>query len=156
MKGNCACRNRFIIYPKDFTIPMDFARIHGITKERAKKEDISLHKVLPQFNADVETVSTAIAHNIDFDLPIVDTEFKRCRLETNLLKKQNFCTMKTQKIISFCRLSKSSGIRYKWPTLTELHLQLFETEFSGSHTAGADVEACAKCYFKLRERGIIG
>ncbi|MCX6683259.1 MAG: 3'-5' exonuclease [Methanoregula sp.] len=87
--------NSFIIYPTDFVIPQDSVKIHGITTERAKKEGVSLHKVLPQFNTDVEKATTIIAHNAEFDLPIVNTEFMRCRLETNLLKKQKFCTMKT-------------------------------------------------------------
>ena len=154
-EGNRESVNSFIIYPTDFVIPQDSAKIHGITTERAKKEGLSLHKVLPQFNSDVEKATKIIAHNAEFDLPIVNTEFMRCRLETNLAKKQYFCTMKTQKIISYCKIPKPSGMGYKWPTLNELHLQLFETEFSGSHNASADVEACAKCYFELRKRGII-
>jgi DNA polymerase III epsilon subunit-like protein len=129
--------------------------IHGITTERAKKEGESLHNVLPRFNADVEKAKTIIAHNLDFDLPIVNTEFMRCKLETNLMKKQNFCTMKPQKIVSWCKIPKTSGYGYKWPTLPELHLQLFQEEFTCSHNAGADVEACAKCYFELRRREII-
>jgi len=153
--GFCESANSFIIYPADFTIPQDAASIHGITTDRAKKEGVSLHKVLPQFNSDVEKVTTIIAHNLDFDLPSVYTEFIRCKLKTNLLKKQRFCTMKTPKIISYCKLPKLSGRGYKWPALNELHIQLFETEFSGSHNATADVEACAKCYFELRKRGVI-
>jgi len=153
--GNRESRNSFIIYPTDFSIPHNAARIHGITTDRAKREGISLHKVLPQFNADVERSSKVIAHNLAFDLPIVRTEFLRCRLETNLATKQTFCTMKTPQIISWCRLPSKSGTRYKWPTLNELHLQLFGTEFAGSHNAGADVEACARCYFELKKRGII-
>lgn len=155
-EGNRKSRNSFIIYPTDFSIPMDSARIHGITTERAKAEGVSLYKVLPQFNADVEKAATIIAHNIAFDLPIIHTEFVRCRLETKLLEKENFCTMKPREIVSWCKIPKASGYGYKWPTLTELHLQLFEEEFTGSHDAGADVEACARCYFELRKRGIIG
>ena len=155
-EGNRESRNSFIIYPTDFSIPMDSARIHGITTERAKTEGVSLHKVLPQLNADVEKATTVIAHNVEFDLPIVHTEFVRCRLETNLLKKQTACTMKPREIVSWCKIPKKSGYGFKWPTLAELHLQLFEEEFTGSHDAGADVEACAKCYFELRKRGIIG
>jgi DNA polymerase III epsilon subunit-like protein len=153
--GNRESLNSFIIYPTDFVIPMDSARIHGITTERARQEGVSLHKVLPQFNADVEKATMVIAHNLNFDLPIVNTEFMRCRLETNLMKKQNFCTMKPREIVSWCKIPKVSGSGYKWPTLNELHLQLFQEEFTGSHNAGADVEACAKCYFELRKRGII-
>jgi len=154
--GNRESRNCFIIYPTDFAIPMDSARIHGITTERAKTEGVSLHKVLPQFNDDVERATTIIAHNLDFDLPIVNTEFTRCRLETNLKKKHTVCTMKPREIVSWCKIPAKSGRGYKWPTLTELHLQLFQEEFTGSHNAGADVEACARCYFELVKRGIIG
>jgi DNA polymerase III epsilon subunit-like protein len=103
-----------------------------------------LHKVLPRFNSDVEKATTIIAHNVEFDLPIVNTEFMRCKLETNLLNKQKFCTMKTPRIISYCKLPKSSGLGYKWPALNELHLQLFEMEFMDNHNAHADVEAYAK------------
>jgi DNA polymerase III epsilon subunit-like protein len=153
--GNRESQNCFIIYPTDFTIPMDSARIHGITTERAKQEGVSLHKVLPHFNADVERATTVIAHNLDFDLPIVHTEFVRCKLETNLMKKQTVCTMKPREIVLWCKIPKASGYGYKWPTLNELHLQLFQTGFTGSHNAGADMEACARCYFELRKRGII-
>jgi DNA polymerase III epsilon subunit-like protein len=154
--GTRESRNSFIIYPTDFSIPADSARIHGITTERAKAEGVSLFKVLPQFNADVEKAETVVAHNLDFDLPIVTTEFLRCSLETGLLEKQKFCTMKTPQVVSWCKIPKASGYGYKWPTLNELHLQLFQEEFTGSHNAGADVEACARCYFELRKRGIIG
>jgi len=153
--GFCESANSFIIYPTDFVIPQDAASIHGITTDRAKKEGVSLQKVLPRFNMDVKKATTIIAHNAEFDLPIVNTEFMRCKLETDLLKKQRFCTMKTPKIILYCRLPSPSGRGYKWPTLRQLHVQLFETEFTDSHNAGADVEACAKCYFELRKRGII-
>jgi DNA polymerase III epsilon subunit-like protein len=154
-EGNRESQNSFIIYPTDFTIPIDSARIHGITTERAKKEGLSLHKVLPQFNTDIEKSKTIVAHNLDFDLPIIKTEFLRCRMTTNLAEKQKFCTMKTPGIVSYCKIPNSSGTRNKWPKLTQLHLHLFETEFSGCHDAGADVETCAKCYFELRRRGII-
>jgi len=63
--------------------------------------------------------------------------------------------MKTPQVVSWCKIPKASGRGYKWPTLNELHLQLFQEEFTGSHNAGADVEACARCYFELRKRGII-
>jgi DNA polymerase III epsilon subunit-like protein len=138
-----------------FVIPQKAASIHGITTERAKKEGLSLHNVFPQFNADVENAMTIISHNTDYDLPIINTEFLRSKIDTNLLKKQNFCTMKTPKIVSYCKLPKPSGMGYKWPALTELYLQLFKMEFTDSHNASADVEACAKCYFELRKRGII-
>jgi len=43
-----------------------------------------INPVLPQFNDDIKRSSAVIAHNLAFDLPIVTTEFLRCRLETDL------------------------------------------------------------------------
>ncbi|MFA7304019.1 MAG: 3'-5' exonuclease, partial [Methanoregula sp.] len=114
-EGNRESQNSFIIYPTDFTIPPDSARIHGITTERAKSEGVSLHKVLPLFNADVEKANIIIAHNADFDLPIIKTEFLRCRMATNLAGKQKFCTMKAPGIVSYCKIPNSSGTKNKWP-----------------------------------------
>jgi DNA polymerase III epsilon subunit-like protein len=153
--GNRAGHSSFIIYPVDFTIPADSARIHGITTERAKAEGTSLYKVLPQLNADVERATHVIAHNLDFDLPIVQTEFRRCEMATDLMKKEQCCTMKPPQIVSLCKLPSKSGRGFKWPTLNELHLRLFGTEFADSHNAGADVEACARCFFELKKQGII-
>jgi DNA polymerase III subunit epsilon len=96
----------------------------------------------------------SLAHNLDFDLPIITIEFLRCRLETHLAEKQTFCTMKTPQVVSWCRIPSKSGRGYKWPTLNELHMQLFQEKFAYCHNAGADGEACARCYFELR-RGII-
>jgi len=76
-------------------------------------------------------------------------------MATNLPEKYQFCTMKSKKIVECCRIPKQAGWGYKWPTLTELHSHLFETGFAGSHDAHADVEACARCFFELRKRGII-
>ncbi|HPD75591.1 MAG TPA: 3'-5' exonuclease [Methanoregulaceae archaeon] len=153
--GNRDSVNSHIIYPADFIIPHDAAAIHGITTERAKAEGISLYKVLPELNRDIDRASAVIAHNADFDMPIVRTEFLRCRMATNLPEKYQFCTMKSKKIVECCRIPKQAGWGYKWPTLTELHSHLFETGFAGSHDAHADVEACARCFFELRKRGII-
>ncbi|WP_292368560.1 hypothetical protein [Methanoregula sp. UBA64] len=83
-------------------------------------------------------------------------EFARCRPGTGLSGKQYFCTMKTPQVVPWCKLSSKSGRGYKWPTLNELHLRLFQEEFTDSHNAGADVEACARGYFELKKkRGII-
>ncbi|MCX6690932.1 MAG: 3'-5' exonuclease [Methanoregula sp.] len=153
--GNRDSVTSHIIYPTDFTIPYDAASIHGITTDRAKREGVSLYKVLPELNRDIGRSEAIIAHNADFDLPIVHTEFLRCSIETDLLKKSRFCTMKTPKIVQCCKIPKPSGYGYKWPTLVELHSHLFETGFAGSHNAHADVEACARCFFELRNRGII-
>lgn len=145
----------FIIFPRDFTISDSSAAIHGITLERAEKEGILLNKVLDRFNVDLKKITKIIAHNIDFDLPTLNAEFMRNKIETDLLKKHRFCTMKSSEIVSFCQIPSTSGLGYKWPSLSELHKIVFNAPFNEAHNALADVEACAKCYFELKKRGII-
>lgn len=61
------------------------------------------------------------------------------------------CTMK--KTVDFCHLPGTYG--YKFPKLKELYKILFGYEFSNAHNATSDVDATAKCYFELVNRGII-
>ena len=53
----------------------------------------------------------------------------------------------------FCRIPGTYG--YKWPTLSQLHRELFKCGYEEAHDAGADVAACAKCFFELKRRRII-
>jgi len=36
-----------------------------------------------------------------------------------------------------------------WPTLVELHVHLFGRSYDRPHDAAGDLEACARCFFKL-------
>jgi DNA polymerase III subunit epsilon len=54
---------------------------------------------------------------------------------------------------NFCRLPGPYG--YKWPSLQELHLKLFNEQFKGAHQALADVRACARCYFELKRLNVV-
>jgi DNA polymerase III epsilon subunit-like protein len=38
---------------------------------------------------------------------------------------------------------------FKSPKLIELYKFFFNVEFENAHSADADVDACAKCYFKM-------
>lgn len=143
-----------IIRPDDFVIPDSAAAIHGITQERALREGIPATAALEEFATDAERSSLLIAHNISFDLPIVAAALLRHRIACDFSEKQGFCTMKSKEIIRFCHLPKSRG-GLKWPKLEELHAILFDEPFANAHDARADVRATARCYFELKERGVI-
>jgi DNA polymerase III epsilon subunit-like protein len=145
----------FIVFPKDFVITEDSSTIHGITMEKAEKEGILLDKILSQFNDDLAGISLIVAHNIDFDLPTLNAEFLRNNKKTDLLQKAKYCTMKSSEVVSFCKIPNPFGSGYKWPSLSELYKILFNTSFDDVHNAAADVDACARCFFELKKRGII-
>ena len=59
-----------------------------------------------------------------------------------------------QATIDYCGIPFPDGNGYKFPRLEELYEVLFKQQMKDAHNALADVEACAKCFFELMERGI--
>ena len=142
----------YIIKPVDFIIPPEASKIHRITQERAEQEGLDLHFVLEKFLVDVRQASYLVAHNIDFDDKIIGSELLREKLDNPLLNTKKICTMKSSS--NYLKISNGRG-SYKWPNLMELYTYLFKTEFGDAHDAHFDVQACAKCFFELKKRGVI-
>ncbi len=149
--GNKLDTSTNIIKPENFTIPKAASNVHGITTEMAISEGRNLNTVLLEFNELVEQADYIVAHNISFDEKIIGAEFVRNKIQTNFNNKTKICTMK--KSTDYCRIQGYYG--YKWPTLSELHIKLFGEDFEGAHDALADILATEKCFWKLKEKGII-
>lgn len=149
----------YIIKPEDFKIQYDAERVHGISTERALKEGTQLAVVLSQFMDTLEDIdSIFVGHNIDFDRHIIGAEllrldYPRSKIDTLFMNRKFICTMKNNAVVNFCGIPGSRG--YKWPKLSELYKILFNKRLTFAHSALADVETCAKCFFKLRDKGII-
>ena len=144
----------FIIKPEGFEIPVESSKIHGITTSRAKKEGIELKNVLLEFQKMIEQSNYLVAHNMSFDEKIIGAEFLRESMENIVSSKKTICTKEIS--TNFCAIPNSNGYSsYKWPKLSELHIKLFGIEFFDSHNALADVSATAKCFWEMKERGII-
>lgn len=142
----------YIIRPDGFTIPAEATAIHGISHSRAAAEGEDLARVLEEFAAAVESPSiTLVAHNIDFDFGVVGAEFVRLKKDFRLLNVPAVCTMKTTAEV--CRLPRPQGPGFKWPTLDELHIHLFGSRYENPHDAGCDLQACARCFFRLLKEG---
>ena len=140
-----------LVQPDGFTIPGDVQRIHGITTERALAEGIKLPTVLEKFSAAVERSEIIIAHNVRFDESVISAEYLRLRLTPPFADKKRICTMVQS--TELCHIQGPYG--YKWPTLSQLHRELFQSGYEEAHDAGADVAACAKCFFELKRRRVI-
>lgn len=139
-----------VIKPEGFTIPAEVARIHGITQQLALEKGENLETVLEEFSGKIDEAQALVGHNISFDECIVGAEFERLRMMTSLFLKPKYCTMKTA--TDYCKLPAKKG--FKAPKLSELHQALFGTGFEHAHDALADVEATARCFWKLKELGI--
>ena len=140
-----------LIRPDGFVIPADVQQIHGITTERALAEGRKLETVLLELSAAVEKSDSIVAHNVRFDESVISAEYIRLRLKPPFPGKKRICTM--MQSTDFCHIKGPYG--YKWPTLSQLHQELFKHGYAEAHDAGADVAACAKCFFELKRRGIL-
>lgn len=149
--GNRVEAQDFIIKPEGFTISAQTVKVHGITTQMAIDKGEDLEKVLTLFNNAVNRTKTLVAHNISFDEKIVGAEFLRKKIQTDFNKKRKLCTM--QASTDFCKLPGPYG--FKWPKLAELHKKLFGTDFKEAHNAAVDINATEKCFWALREKGLV-
>lgn len=151
---------RFSTLLKQYSpIPKDSIKIHGITNEECEKNGIVPSLAYKKFAKALENSKVTIAHNIDFDLPIIQAEFYRLGLSKPFNDHRNICTMKLG--TDFCAIP-SGYSDYKWPTLIELFTKCFtknrKTEVTVSfkhHDVESDVLLTAACFFRMIELQVI-
>jgi len=140
-----------LVRPEGFTIPSEAQRVHGITTTRARAEGEKLMTVLRELSEAAEKSEIIVAHNLRFDESVISAEYLRLGLDPPFGDMRRICTM--VETAEFCRLPGPYG--YKWPTLSELHWELFSSEYEEAHDAEADVAACARCFFELKKRRVL-
>lgn len=89
--------------------------------------------------------TTAVGHNIVYDLSVLYFELKRNDLEFKFPWPQNW----------ICTVEKSLPIQGRRLTLSNLHEIVTGNPHEGAHRAKADVEATFLCYQFLVSRGLI-
>lgn len=140
-----------IVKPQGFYIPLDAARVHGITTDYAMRHGSPLRQVIHSFLNDAEDAMYLVGHNVTFDQKVVGAELYRLDIPDTVSTAYSLDTMLAG--TAYCELPGPYG--YKWPKLTELHWALFGYGFDGAHDAMADINATKRCFFEMRHRGII-
>jgi DNA polymerase III epsilon subunit-like protein len=120
----------------------EITRITGI-----KTEDV---RGQPPFSARaseviamIEGADAVVAHNLSYDMTIVDFELRKLGLSVKWPRRK-ICTVEATEHLKGHRLS-----------LSALHELLFGEPFSGAHRARFDVLAVVRCYNELFARGEI-
>lgn len=144
-------QKKAIIRPVGFNIPSDSIRIHGITHKQALKEGKDLKELLISLNNAMHTANTIIAHNLNFDLGIVQSEAMRLNLPLEFPNKRQ-CTAYIGK--SYMRRAQKMRLS-DFLRLSDLHKTLFGHEYENQHDAGNDVIACANVYAELKKLGYV-
>jgi DNA polymerase III epsilon subunit-like protein len=139
-------------------IPKESIKIHGITDEIIVEKGEDANEVFDRFQLDIRKAKYVIAHNIEFDLPIIESEFLRLEVKKPFKGKIKLCTMKEG--TRFCKIPSYSGRGYKYPKLEELLEHCYFPGWSNirvteAHNAQVDVAITIKCFIKLKELGYI-
>lgn len=140
-----------LIRPHGWEIPKEkFWIDNGFSTEKSLAEGVRIETALDGFINAVNSANLLIAHNLQFDLPIMQAEMIRAGMAAQN-KPKRFCTM--QASTNICKLPGQYG--FKWPKLEELHKYLFGESFEGAHNALEDVRATARCFFEMKRKGLI-
>jgi DNA polymerase-3 subunit alpha len=151
--GKLLSNNSIIVRPRGYTIPFNAAQIHGISTERALEEGKELEEALAQFAEAVKFCDYLCGHNIDFDICVIGAEFHRAGFPDHFAGKKRIDT-KSDDTTNFCAIPGGKGGKFKWPTLSELYVRLFNTGFEEAHNAAFDVQATSRVFFEIIRRGI--
>lgn len=117
------------------------SEIHGITTLDLIERGVSTEEALKMLEEDLLGVGTIVAHNLEFDTKILQSEMYRCKGNSKMIDdfvgKAKICTMLYGKEIM--------GVK-KWPKLTELYAFLTGENLCQTHRALDDVCATVKCF----------
>lgn len=122
-------------------IPEKVTQITGITNDMVKVQP-SFSKWADEAAEKLPTYDLVVAHNLSYDMDIVNMEFER--LNRKIIWPKGICTVEGTEWLKGYRLS-----------LTALHEELFGEKFTGAHRAEEDVRALARCYIELVNREIL-
>jgi DNA polymerase III epsilon subunit-like protein len=154
----------YIKIPEHVELSQYISDLTGITREICNKKGRDISDVLDKFYEAYMLAEVIVAHNMDFDEQMILIELQRNRKEiieklpycftifSKIYEKlkgvQRYCTMRNG--IELCAITVESKTTKKWPKLSELHQKLFDEVPDGLHNSMVDVNACLKCYLKMR------
>jgi len=126
---------------------------HGIDRPRLESAGVPPKVAVAMFNNILRMADRIVAHNVEFDLSIMQIAYDECGVSPGLLKAaKTVCTVQSSKNVLKIVTPGKSG--YKYPTLTEAYAALVDPAgFTGAHGAWADANACWKVFRALVKGG---
>jgi DNA polymerase III epsilon subunit-like protein len=173
-QGKTLAEFNVLLKPDGFDhVPVDAANVHGFSFELIEKAGISRVNAIDTFFDLVELADTLVAHNIEYDMDLMNIEIdyyrKQAEQDTRVIfdrwqkildSKQQFCTMLNARDTLMMPLSDAQARffrdtgndqKFKNPRLIEAYQHFFHKDFEGAHDAMADVRACRDVYFELHK-----
>lgn len=148
-EGAITSRAAMLIQPEDFEIPAAATQIHGISHQHATEQGIPRLQALQRLKIAFDQCDTIIAHNLNYDLGIIQSEALRQEFAIKIPERR-ICTVHLGKqYLVHAKGIKAGG----YPKLAQLYETLLGFSYSQQHNAESDVTACFHVYKKLKQLG---
>lgn len=159
--GNEIASIDVMVKPEGFLIPDQASAVHGISTDMAELYGLPLKSVLSIYHHLRAVAQSAVGHNVAYDEGVMAGEYHRNGLDENWARLQvkapASCTaLLSEPIIKLPpteRMLRYGYGPFKKPNLMEAHKYYLGEAFEGAHSALADVRACARIFFAMRQRG---
>ncbi len=136
-----------IVEPGSYEPNEEVLQSAGITAEEVEEKKVPLKKLLDEFIGDLRNCEYLFSHNLHLSESVVRAECHRLRLNDGPFDYlDKYCIMR--EATHHCKLPGKDG-KYKWPTMQELHLVLFESKYAKGNNAWSNVVASSTCLFEL-------
>lgn len=149
------------IKPDGWVVPAEgWHKEHGFSTEDCEKNGVPIAMVFELLLATILQfdINTIVCHNVKFDYNVLGAEMIRYGVTTGRVMRK-ICTAEMGSKVTRIPFGRDrrpwKNKTWKFPSLGHLYLHLFKDLFQGAHDAQADTFACAKCFFRLVELGII-
>ena len=144
-----------LIKPINWIMPLTATAVHGLTTESLNVHGIPLVVALALFSNMVKISNRQVAHNISFDIKVMQAEFHR--LGRPFPAMNPLCTRELSEPIlklppTERRIKYGHGDKFKSPNLTECWRFFFDEPLIGAHGAQVDARASARVLFEIERR----
>lgn len=152
-----------VVKPIGFKIIKESTDVHGITTEYAEENGIHIVSVLTDFMTALSQCDAVAGHNVRFDRKVVAAElyrnFEDKRYDEILYGTRYRDTMHvSRELLKIPYTADKKGrVRkgWKFPSLSEMYKEMYGSILEDAHDASVDVQATIKCFFGLKELGMV-
>ena len=135
-----------LIQPNGWKMPAAMAKRYHVTQEQLEEKGIPAREALEKLVPQIDACQYLITHNMTFCEGILTAEMARLSMPHRLSAADKYALM--QEAAWYTKLPARGG-RYKWPSLQDIHVKMFQARYANAGEAYADVATTAIVLFGL-------
>ena len=139
-----------LIKPSGWIMEAEAHEIHGISETRCHRYGVDLRDALRLFKTLSLSAETIVAHGIDFDAMVIQTQLHKLGVESlwwEKMKRRFFCTK--LRGADILKREGQYGGSYQWQSLKTCHEEIVGEPFNQTHDAAEDTKALKRVYYAM-------